>query len=159
MLEKQQTIAKSVSLSGVGLHTGTLSSLKFIPAPENYGIKFVRVDLPDKPVIDAHLNNVTDLARGTTIGRNGAQVHTVEHVMSALYGMQIDNALVEVDGIEPPVMDGSSIEAEKRRHHQAAGSPRIHRNHGNNRLSQRRKSYRCGHRPFPHIPHNIYDRL
>jgi len=114
MLEKQQTIAKSVSISGVGLHTGTVSALKFVPAPENHGIKFVRTDLPDKPVIDAHLSNVTDLARGTTIGRNGAQVHTVEHIMSALYGMQIDNALIEVDGIEPPVMDGSSGEFVKK---------------------------------------------
>jgi len=110
MLEKQQTIAKPVSISGVGLHTGTVSTLRFIPASENHGIKFVRSDMPEKPVIDAHLNNVTDLSRGTTIGHNGAQVHTVEHVLSALYGMQIDNALVEIDGMEPPVMDGSSIE-------------------------------------------------
>ena len=110
MLEKQQTIAKPVSIAGIGLHTGTKSAMRFCPAPENHGIKFVRTDLAEKPVIDALLENVTDLARGTTIGSNGAQVHTVEHVLSSLYGMQIDNAIVEVDGIEPPVMDGSSAE-------------------------------------------------
>lgn len=114
MLEKQQTIAKPVSVSGIGLHTGSKTTLTFLPAPDNHGVKFVRIDLPDKPVIDAHLNNVTDLSRGTTLGRNGAQVHTVEHILSALYGMQVDNALVELDGNEPPVMDGSSIEFVKK---------------------------------------------
>ena len=114
MLEKQQTIAKAVSISGVGLHTGNETNMTFVPAPENHGIKFVRVDLPEKPVIDALLDSVTDLARGTTIGNNGAEVHTVEHVLSALYGMQIDNCLVEVDANEPPVMDGSSAEFVKK---------------------------------------------
>ena len=109
MLEKQQTIAQQVSISGTGLHTGSETTLTFKPAVENHGIKFVRADLPERPTLDADLDHVVDLSRGTTIGAGEVQIHTVEHVLAALYGLQIDNVLVEVTGNEPPVMDGSSL--------------------------------------------------
>ena len=110
MLEKQQTISSEISISGVGLHTGNKTRLTFKPAIENHGIKFVRADLAERPTIDADLNNVVNLSRGTTLGAGSIQVHTVEHVLAALYGMQIDNVLVEIEGNEPPVMDGSSVQ-------------------------------------------------
>jgi UDP-3-O-[3-hydroxymyristoyl] N-acetylglucosamine deacetylase / 3-hydroxyacyl-[acyl-carrier-protein] dehydratase len=109
MLELQRTIAKPVSISGTGLHTGTSCTLTFKPAPENYGIKFVRVDLADRPEIPANADYVVDISRGTTIGIGDAKVHTVEHVLASIVGLQIDNVIIEVNGIEPPVGDGSSM--------------------------------------------------
>jgi UDP-3-O-[3-hydroxymyristoyl] N-acetylglucosamine deacetylase / 3-hydroxyacyl-[acyl-carrier-protein] dehydratase len=109
MLELQRTIAKPVSISGTGLHTGTSCTLTFKPAPEHYGIKFVRVDLADRPEIPANADYVVDISRGTTIGIGDAKVHTVEHVLASIVGLQIDNVIIEVDGIEPPVGDGSSM--------------------------------------------------
>ena len=106
---KQRTIKRDVSVSGVGLHTGQAVTLTFKPAPENHGYKFKRVDLPNSPIIDADVDNVTDTSRGTTISQNGASVSTVEHVLAALVGTEIDNALIELDGPETPIMDGSSI--------------------------------------------------
>lgn len=109
MNEKQQTIQAPVSVSGVGLHTGVPVTMTFVPAPANHGYKFQRVDLPDQPIITADVDNVVDLSRGTTIEENGARVHTVEHTLAALVGLQIDNVLIQLDGPEPPIMDGSSI--------------------------------------------------
>jgi UDP-3-O-[3-hydroxymyristoyl] N-acetylglucosamine deacetylase / 3-hydroxyacyl-[acyl-carrier-protein] dehydratase len=109
MLELQRTIAKPVSLSGIGLHTGTSCTMTFKPAPENYGLRFVRVDLGGNPEIPAIADNVVDVSRGTTLGIGEAKVHTVEHVLAAIVGLQIDNIIIELDGIEPPVGDGSSI--------------------------------------------------
>lgn len=109
MLEQQRTIKKSVSMSGIGLHTGTECKMTFKPAPENYGIRFIRADLGGKPEIPAIADNVVDVSRGTTIGIGEAKVHTIEHVLSAIAGLQIDNIIIEVDGIEPPVGDGSAI--------------------------------------------------
>ena len=109
MFEKQHTIASSITLKGTGLHTGTLCKMTFKPAPENYGIKFVRVDLNDKPEIPANADYVIDVSRGTTLGLGEAKVHTVEHVLAAIVGLQIDNLIIELDGIEPPVEDGSSM--------------------------------------------------
>jgi UDP-3-O-[3-hydroxymyristoyl] N-acetylglucosamine deacetylase / 3-hydroxyacyl-[acyl-carrier-protein] dehydratase len=109
MLELQRTIERPVSLSGVGLHTGTSCTMTFRPAPENSGIKFVRTDLGGRPEIPATADNVVDISRGTTIGLGEAKVHTVEHVLAAIVGLQIDNITIELDGIEPPVGDGSSI--------------------------------------------------
>jgi UDP-3-O-[3-hydroxymyristoyl] N-acetylglucosamine deacetylase/3-hydroxyacyl-[acyl-carrier-protein] dehydratase len=109
MLELQRTIAKKVSMKGTGLHTGTECKLTFKPAPENHGIKFVRADLGGKPEIPAIADNVVDVSRGTTIGIGEAKVHTVEHVLAAIVGLQIDNIIIEVVGIEPPVGDGSSL--------------------------------------------------
>jgi UDP-3-O-[3-hydroxymyristoyl] N-acetylglucosamine deacetylase/3-hydroxyacyl-[acyl-carrier-protein] dehydratase len=109
MLEQQRTIAKPVSMSGIGLHTGTECKITFKPAPENHGIKFVRTDLGGNPEIPAIADNVVDVSRGTTLGIGDAKVHTVEHVLAAIMGLQIDNIIIEVDGIEPPVGDGSSL--------------------------------------------------
>ena len=105
---KQHTIKKSVTLSGVGLHTGINVQMTFLPAKPNYGIRFQRVDLEGEPIVDADVDNVVDLSRGTTIEQNGARINTVEHTMAALVGMEIDNILIQLDGPEPPIMDGSS---------------------------------------------------
>lgn len=110
MNTKQRTIKSAFTLSGVGLHTGEAVNITFKPAPENHGYKFSRVDLPGSPIVDADVDNVTDTSRGTTITQNGASVSTVEHVLAALVGSEIDNVLMELDGPEIPIMDGSSIE-------------------------------------------------
>ena len=108
MSEKQRTLAKAVSLSGKGLHSGINVTLTYKPAPENHGYKFCRVDLPGKPVIDALAEHVTDTSRGTTLVHNNASVATIEHVLAALHGLQVDNAMIEMDGPEAPIMGGSS---------------------------------------------------
>jgi UDP-3-O-[3-hydroxymyristoyl] N-acetylglucosamine deacetylase / 3-hydroxyacyl-[acyl-carrier-protein] dehydratase len=108
MLDKQRTISKKVKLSGVGLHTGNKSNMAFLPAPENYGIKFKRIDCENSPEIPADIDHVTDISRGTTIAMNGIEVHTVEHVLAAIMGCEIDNIIVELDTNEPPIMDGSA---------------------------------------------------
>jgi UDP-3-O-[3-hydroxymyristoyl] N-acetylglucosamine deacetylase/3-hydroxyacyl-[acyl-carrier-protein] dehydratase len=104
----QQTIKKPVSLSGVGLHTGQHVTLRFLPAPPNHGIKFQRIDLPEKPVIPADIDLVVSVERGTTLDKNGVKVATVEHLMAACLGLQIDNLLIELDGMEIPIIDGSA---------------------------------------------------
>lgn len=108
MSEKQRTLANEVSLRGKGLHTGINVNITFKPAPANHGYKFCRTDLPGKPVIDALAEHVTDTSRGTTLVHNNASVSTIEHVLAALHGMQIDNALIELDGPEAPIMGGAS---------------------------------------------------
>lgn len=108
MLEKQRTIKDPVTLSGVGLHTGNKSHMTFKPAPENYGVKFRRIDLHGSPEIPADIDHVIDISRGTTIAKNGAEVHTVEHVLASIMGCEIDNIIVELDSNEPPIMDGSA---------------------------------------------------
>jgi len=107
---KQRTIKSEISVSGVGLHTGAKVTLTFKPAPENHGYKFKRIDLPGEPVIDADVDNVTDTARSTTLSQNGASVSTTEHVLAALVGCEVDNVMIELDGIEVPILDGSAIE-------------------------------------------------
>lgn len=109
MLELQRTIKDEVSISGVGLHTGTPCHMTFKPAPDNYGIRFVRADLGGKPEIPAICDYVIDVSRGTTLGLGEAKVHTVEHVLAAVVGLSIDNIIIELDGIEPPIGDGSSL--------------------------------------------------
>jgi UDP-3-O-[3-hydroxymyristoyl] N-acetylglucosamine deacetylase/3-hydroxyacyl-[acyl-carrier-protein] dehydratase len=106
--QKQQTIKRPVTLSGVGLHTGVKVNMTFVPAPINHGIIFQRTDLPGQPTVEADVDYVVDLSRGTTIEKNGARVNTVEHTLAALVGLQIDNILIQLDGPEPPIMDGSS---------------------------------------------------
>jgi UDP-3-O-[3-hydroxymyristoyl] N-acetylglucosamine deacetylase / 3-hydroxyacyl-[acyl-carrier-protein] dehydratase len=106
---KQQTIERAVSVSGVGLHTGIAATMTFLPAPINHGYKFQRVDLEGQPIIDADVDFVVDVSRGTTLEQHGARVYTVEHTLAALVGLQIDNALIQLDGPEPPIMDGSSV--------------------------------------------------
>ncbi|MDN3669917.1 bifunctional UDP-3-O-[3-hydroxymyristoyl] N-acetylglucosamine deacetylase/3-hydroxyacyl-ACP dehydratase [Echinicola jeungdonensis] len=110
MKVKQHTIGKQVTISGVGLHTGVESNMTFVPASPNHGYKFQRVDLEGAPIIDADVDNVVDVSRGTTIEQSGARVNTVEHVLAALVGLEIDNVLIQLDGPEPPIMDGSSIQ-------------------------------------------------
>lgn len=108
MLIHQRTLQKEVSLWGTGLHTGKECMITFKPAPANYGYRFVRTDIADSPEIPALIDNVVDVLRGTTIGVGEVKVHTTEHVLAALYGLQIDNCRIEMSGPEPPVMDGSS---------------------------------------------------
>jgi UDP-3-O-[3-hydroxymyristoyl] N-acetylglucosamine deacetylase/3-hydroxyacyl-[acyl-carrier-protein] dehydratase len=108
MSEKQRTLAKSISLSGKGLHTGVNVRITFNPAPANHGYKFCRTDLPGKPVIDALAEYVSDTSRGTTIQQNNVSVGTVEHVLASFYGLGVDNALIELDGPEAPIMGGSA---------------------------------------------------
>lgn len=108
MSEKQRTLAKEVTLSGRGLHTGVNVNITFKPAPANHGYKFCRTDLPGKPIIDAIAENVTDTSRGTTLVQNEASVSTIEHALAALHGLRVDNALIELDGPEAPIMGGAA---------------------------------------------------
>ena len=105
---KQKTLQKPVSIEGVGLHTGKKVKMTLKPAPVNYGFKFVRVDLEGKPEIEASAQFVNKTERGTVLEKNGVQVHTTEHVLAALTGMDVDNCIIELDSAEPPIKDGSS---------------------------------------------------
>jgi len=109
MLKNQQTIKKEISYSGTGLHTGNKTKITFKPAPANSGILFKRVDIKDSPVIPADVDHVIDISRGTTIGIADVKIHTVEHVLAAISGLEIDNIICEIDGNEPPVGDGSAL--------------------------------------------------
>lgn len=108
-MDKQHTIAKEVSFSGIGIHTGNLTTISFRPAPPDSGVTFYRADLPNKPAIKADIDHIVDNARGTTIAVNGAEVKTVEHVMAAIVGMGLDNVAIEVDANEAPIGDGSAL--------------------------------------------------
>lgn len=110
MNDKQHTIQAPVTVRGIGLHTGVEATMTFCPAPVGHGYKFQRVDLPGQPIVDADVDNVVDVSRGTTIEQNGARVNTVEHTLAALVGLQLDNVLIQLSGPEPPIMDGSSAE-------------------------------------------------
>lgn len=107
-MQKQNTLADSFSLEGKGLHTGLNIHITFNPAPENYGYKIKRTDLPEQPIIDAVAENVINTQRGTVIGKKDIQISTIEHAMAALYAAGIDNCLIEVDAPEFPILDGSS---------------------------------------------------
>ena len=106
--EVQHTLGKSAGFTGTSLHTGEKVSLKLHPAPVDHGIKFKRKDLADEPTIDAKIGNLKMVERATTIGEGSIRVHTVEHVLSALSAMGVDNAIVEMDANEPPIGDGSA---------------------------------------------------
>lgn len=108
MNTKQRTIKGEIVISGVGLHTGKSATLTLKPAPENHWFKFRRIDIESFPIINVDADNVTDTSRGTTISENGASVSTIEHLMAALVGLQIDNVLIDLDGPEVPILDGSS---------------------------------------------------
>ena len=110
MIVKQRTIQKPVSVKGKGLHTGVEVELTFNPAPDNHGYKFRRVDLEGQPLISAVAENVVDTSRGTTIEEKGVRVSTIEHVMASLVGLGIDNVLIDVNGPETPIADGSSLQ-------------------------------------------------
>lgn len=105
---KQQTIAKSATIRGVGLHTGKQVTVTFKPAPANHGCSFQRIDLEKQPIVPVHVNFVIDTTRGTTIQKGNARVSTVEHALSAIAGVKIDNLLIEIDGPELPILDGSA---------------------------------------------------
>jgi UDP-3-O-[3-hydroxymyristoyl] N-acetylglucosamine deacetylase/3-hydroxyacyl-[acyl-carrier-protein] dehydratase len=107
-MNKQTTISKPISLSGVGIHTGKKVNLTFKPAAANHGYAFCRTDLEGKPIIEADANLVVNTQRGTNLQKNGVDIQTSEHVLAALVGLQIDNVLIELDSPEPPIMDGSS---------------------------------------------------
>ncbi|MBT5439217.1 MAG: bifunctional UDP-3-O-[3-hydroxymyristoyl] N-acetylglucosamine deacetylase/3-hydroxyacyl-ACP dehydratase [Flavobacteriales bacterium] len=109
MSEKQRTLKGIVKVNGIGLHTGLEVNLEIHPAADHHGYKFQRIDLDGKPIIKADVDFVVSTERGTTLEQNNAKVHTTEHVLAALYGCQVDNALITVDGPEIPIMDGSSL--------------------------------------------------
>src|SRR5919202_4169880 len=106
--ELQYTVAKQAALSGTALHTGEKVTLRLQPASIEHGVKFKRTDLRDEPTIDAKIENLKTVERATTIGEGAMRVHTVEHILSALTGMGVDNALIEMDANEPPIGDGSA---------------------------------------------------
>ena len=110
MEEKQCTIQRRVSVTGAGLHTRQCGTLTFNPAPINTGIRFRRIDLENRPIIEADVDNVIDTARGTTLGKGGVKLYTVEHVLASLRGMGVDNVLIDIDVEEMPIMDGSGKE-------------------------------------------------
>ena len=109
MTEYKHTIASEISFTGIGLHSGEISTIRFKPAGPDEGIVFIRTDLPDKPEIPADIDHVVDISRGTTIGIKNATVGTIEHVLSSIKGLNIDNIRIEIDGPEAPVADGSPI--------------------------------------------------
>ena len=108
MKRKQQTISRPASCKGIGLHTGVESTITFKPAPEDYGIRFIRTDIKNCPEIKADIDHVVDISRGTTIEEKKVKINTVEHALAAVSGLRIDNVLIELTSKEPPVMDGSA---------------------------------------------------
>ena len=109
-MEKQRTLASPASLTGSALHTGENVTLTILPAPVGHGFKFQRIDLPDEPIVDAAAAYVKTVERATTLVQGMVKIHTVEHVLSALTGMGVDNALIQMDANEPPIGDGSASE-------------------------------------------------
>ena len=106
----QQTLNRAASFSGIGLHSGNRVNMTILPAPANSGVRFRRVDLDGKPEIEARVENVGETNRSTTLAKGNVKIHTVEHVLAALAGFGIDNAIIELDANEPPIADGSSRE-------------------------------------------------
>ena len=108
-MDQQQSIKRQVSISGIGLHSGQEVTLTFNPAPINHGISFKRIDIEGQPIIEADAKYVTETDRGTTLDKKGAKLQTIEHVLAACAGLKLDNLLIELNGEEPPILDGSSI--------------------------------------------------
>lgn len=109
MNDIQKTILEPITISGIGLHTGAVVNMTFKPAPENHGFKFKRIDIEGQPILDADLSLVTDTSRGTVLQKGDIRISTIEHTMAALLAADLDNVLIELDGPEAPIMDGSSI--------------------------------------------------
>ena len=107
-MQLQQTLRKNYSFEGKGLHTGKVAKMTVCPAPADYGIRFVRTDIGPDAIVEALAENVSNTARSTTISKGEASVSTIEHIMSALTGMGVDNALIEIDNVEVPILDGSA---------------------------------------------------
>ena len=108
-MEYKHTIGGEASYTGIGLHSGEISTIRFKAAGPEEGIVFIRTDLPNRPEIPADIDHVVDISRGTTIGIGTATVGTIEHVLSAIKGLRIDNIRIEIDGPEAPVADGSPV--------------------------------------------------
>ena len=119
----QRTVGSPASLAGTSLHTGQPVTLTLKPAPADFGIKFRRVDIPDQPFISADVEKVQTVERATSLAEGSVKVHTVEHILSALTGMGIDNAVIEMDANEPPIGDGSSAlrRTDQERRHRGTG--------------------------------------
>ncbi|MCB2197025.1 MAG: bifunctional UDP-3-O-[3-hydroxymyristoyl] N-acetylglucosamine deacetylase/3-hydroxyacyl-ACP dehydratase [Bacteroidetes bacterium] len=109
MSQMQKTLRAPVSIKGKGLHTGYEVSVTFKPAPENHGYKFKRIDLDGEPIIEANADNVVETSRGTVLEENGVRIHTIEHMLASLVGFEVDNVLIEMEGPEAPILDGSAI--------------------------------------------------
>lgn len=109
MVSNQQTLSGELKIAGIGLHTGSFVTLALKPAPINHGVKFIRVDLENSPVIEALAHNVSHTQRGTVLTKNGVSISTVEHLLSTLYAYGVDNVIIEIDGDEVPILDGSSL--------------------------------------------------
>ena len=109
MADMQKTLKEEIHLSGIGLHTGEKVNVHILPAPENHGYKFQRIDLEGQPIIKADCDLVVATDRGTTLEANGARVYTTEHILAAIAGMEVDNVMIQIDGPEIPIMDGSSL--------------------------------------------------
>ena len=107
-MQKQKTLKNSFSLSGKGLHTGLDLTVVFNPAPDNFGYKIERTDLEGHPIVEAIADHVVETTRGTVVEENGVRVSTIEHAMAALYALDIDNCLIQVNGPEFPILDGSA---------------------------------------------------
>lgn len=125
----QHTINQEISISGAGIHTGQSVTIHIKPAAPNTGINFQRIDLPGKPIVKADVDFVVETNRSTTLENNGARVSTVEHLMASLVGMQVDNALIEIDGEEVPILDGSAqsfVEALEKAGLQQQSAPKIY---------------------------------
>src|SRR3954465_11076762 len=110
IVSQQQTLRQKVSYSGVGLHSGNRVTMSFLPAPANSGLRFRRVDLDDKPEVEARIENVSETNRSTTLAKGNIKVQTVEHILSTFAGLAVDNVIGEIDSNEPPIADGSSRE-------------------------------------------------
>ena len=108
MTEKQCTLKNPVTVKGAGLHTGVIVTFTLLPAPDNHGYKFKRIDLADQPVIDALAENVSYTERGTVLTKGDIRISTIEHCLSALRALGVDNCLIELDGPEAPILDGSA---------------------------------------------------
>ena len=143
----QRTLSAPVEFSGIGLHTGETTVMTVLPAPDNHGYKFQRIDLPEQPIINADADLVVGTQRGTTLEQNGVQVHTTEHILAALYGCEVDNALIQLTGPEIPIMDGSAqalsmpLKAQATRNKRRRGS--ISNCGGTSRSRTRRRKLRC----------------
>ena len=105
---KQQTLNGEFTVKGKGLHTGLEIEATFLPAPDNHGYKFQRIDLPDQPIIDALAENVSETERGTVISRGDVRISTIEHALAALYAFGVDNCLIRLNAPELPILDGSA---------------------------------------------------
>ena len=107
-VSRQQTLKEPATYEGIGLHSGNRVEMRFLPAEPNSGIRFRRVDLEGNPEIEARVEHVSETNRSTTLSKGSMKVHTVEHVLAALTGSGVDNAIVELNSNEPPIADGSA---------------------------------------------------